>query len=227
MAEETKTEPKVEPTPDLGKLVEAAVAKHGDQTGALKAFAADLYAARDDLKAVRAKLPPDGALVLTGDDAKDYGAYRNIGKPSDLRKVVDEHATLATENAGLKRDQELRGVAEKAGVKHAVLKTLAGALAFGETEIETTKDGKKLKSTVVTVKDGEAAPVPFDEYAAKHWGDFLPALKPVAQTTTTNPRQPQTPSRTDNTRTPLGLAPQEGGPPSIKERHMAAVRGAI
>lgn len=215
--------PKPEPVPDLGKLVADAVAKHGDQTQALKVFAADLYAAKDDNKALKAKLPADGALVLTGEDAKAWGAYQSLGKPSDIRKTIDEHGTLATENATHRRNDELSIVAEKTGVKLPVLKTLAGSLVFGEAKVKG-KDGKE--TTVPTVKDGEAEPVPFDEYAAKHWSDFLPALKPTA-TTTTTVRQPGTPSRTEATRPVLGAARQEGAPPTQTERHLAAVRGAF
>lgn len=223
MADDPTPTPKPEPVPDLGKLVADAVAKHGDQTQALKVFAADLYAAKDDLKAVRSKLPADGALVLTGDDAREWGAYRNLGKPSDLKRAVEERETFASENATHRRNDELSIVAEKAGVKLPVLKTLAGSLVFGEAKIKG-KDGKE--AVVQTVKDGDAEPVAFDEYATKHWGDFLPALKPTA-TTTTTVRQPGTPSRTEATRPVLGAVRQEGAPPTQTERHLAAVRGAF
>ena len=203
MPEETKT-PEPPPAPDLGKLVEAAVAKHGDQTSALKAFAADLYSARDDLKAVRSKLPGEGSIVLSGDDAKAWGAYQSIGKPADLRKTVDEHGTFATENAALKRDEVLRGVADQAKVNVSVLRKLAGPGLVFETAKVKGKDGKE--ADVLHVKDmtgakeGQTvASVPFDDYAAAHWADFLPALRPGAKAA--DPvRPPGTPNRLDPSR---------------------------
>jgi hypothetical protein len=209
--------PKPEPVPDLGKLVADAVAKHGDQTQALKVFAADLYAAKDDNKALKAKLPADGALVLTGEDAKAWGAYQALGKPSDIRKTVEEHGALATENATHRRNDELSVVAEKVGVKLPVLKTLAGSLVFGEAKIKG-KDGKE--TTVQTVKDGDAEPVPFDEYAIKHWGDFLPALKPTITTVRPN----GTPSRTDRQTYQL---PEPTGPEVVRNRLKALGLGSF
>lgn len=193
MADETKVETQA---PDLGKLVTDALAKHGDNTSALKAIIADNYALKDDLKAARAAAPKEGSIVLSGDDAKAWGAYQSLGKPSDLRKITDEHGTLSAENAGLKWGEVIRTVADKAGVKPAVLKTLAApTLVFGETKIKG-KDGKE--TAVVTVKDGEAEPVPFDDYAAAKWGEFLPALKPEAKAAPERPNW--TPDRTDRTR---------------------------
>ncbi len=213
------------PAPDLGKLVEAAVAKHGDQTAALKAFAADLYAAKDDLKAMRAKLPPDGSVMLAGDDVKHYEAYKGLGTPAEIRKAKEERDTLAAENSTFKRDTELRGVAEKAGVKFAVLKALAGpGLTF---EPKTVKvQGKDVE--IMHVKDGEAAPVPIDDYAKKHWSEFLPALKPGAiAETRVNP----TPNRQEFNplREMLGRPgePVPATPTTAKGRHIAAANAAI
>lgn len=218
---DTKTETKVEPpaAPDLGKLIDAAVAKHGDQTSALKAFAADLYAARDDLKAVRAKLPADGSIVLTGDNAKDWGAYQGLGKPSELRKTVDEHKTLSATTAAYERAEVLRGVAEKAStptskVSYPVLARLAGPHLTFEPRMVKGKDGKEVEVMHVLDPTGVAADakpvaVPFDEYAAKNWAEFLPALKP-GETAKEKLKPLSTPSRLDITHRELPAPEPEG-----------------
>lgn len=229
------------PAPDLGKLVQDAIAKAGDPNAAMKSLVADNYALRDDLRAARAKLPADGSVVLSGDDARDWGQYRQFGKPGDLRKTIDEHKSLGERVATHERDETLRGVSEKAGVEFAVLKTLAGStLVFGETKGKD-KVGKEI--TIVTVKDGEAQPVPFDEYAAAKWGKFLPALKPPA--TTQQARQPSTPNRQEPSHRPQAatmkpMMPRPDGvvvpsfaraddkaPPDVLDRHRAIVKGAF
>lgn len=211
--------------PDLNKLVEAVIAKAGDPNAALKSLVADNYALRDDLKTIRARLPGEGSIVLTGDDARDWGAYRTIGKPSDLRKTVEEHGQLAARVGTFERDEQLRAVAEKAGVKFPVLRTLAGSLAFGEAKVKG-KDGKEVP--VVTVKDGDAEPVPFDAYAAEKWGDFLPALKPGGKLEPA-PKQPGTPSRHESHRPAPNAAHGGDAPPPLSRggRLLATARNAI
>lgn len=178
--------------PDLAKLVAAMEARTGpDPLAVAKGFASEVYVKEQRIRELEAKLPRPGAVVLEGDDAKRWAEFNGLGKPDDVRKALAERATFAAENATLKRDGELRAVAEKAGVKFAVLRTLAApTLAFGEGKAKG-KDGKE--APVVTVKDGDAEPVPFEQYAAEKWGDFLPALK--AEPTPEKPRPLPTPSR--------------------------------
>src|SRR5206468_1138692 len=103
---------------------------------------------------------------------------QSLGKPSDLRKLADEHRDFSGRLAEHDRAETLRGVAEKTGVKFSVLKALATpALAFGEGKAKG-RDGKD--TSFVTVKDGEAEPVPFDEYLSGPWKEFEPALRPGA-----------------------------------------------
>lgn len=172
--------PEPEPKgPDLAKVVESLIAKHGDGNAALRVLLAENYGYRDQIRDLKAKAPADGALILTGDDAKAWDKYRTLGKPDELATVKREHGERGTELTGLKRESELRTVAEKTGVDFDVLKTIAGQLDFaGTVKVKDPKTQKE--SEVVAVKDGEADPVAFDEYAAKHWAKFLPSLRPNA-----------------------------------------------
>lgn len=87
--------------------------------------------------------------------------------------TVDAIKALQTENATLKRDGSLREVAEVAGVKVSVLRNLDKGAA--QYEIVTGENGK-----TVIVREGETQ-TPFDDYAKREWGDFLPALYPQQQ----------------------------------------------
>lgn len=185
-----------EKAPDLAKAVEGLLTKHGDAGGALRVLLSENYQLRDSNRELKTKLPADGTRVLTADEAKLLDSYSALGKPEDLKKIKTEHGTLSSEVTGLKRDTELRTVAEKAGVKFGVLKTLAGSLDFsGTVRVKDAKTGKETE--VLAVKDGDAEPVAFDAYAAKHWDDFLPALRAgetaKAPSLTTPPRRPATP----------------------------------
>lgn len=189
----TPTDP---PPPDLGVLVDAAVKKYGDHTSALKAFASDLYSARDDLKTAKAQLPPAGSVVLKGDDIKAWEAYQSFGKPADVRKALEEGTTFKTEAEGYRRKDHHAEVAEVAGFKPAVLDRLASqdklTLVLKDAKDKAGKDVK-----VAHVQGEGDKTTPLAEYAEKHWGEFLPALKAGV---TTKERPPGTPLRTDSAR---------------------------
>lgn len=168
-------------TPDLVKAVEGLIAKHGDSTAALRVLLAENHGYRDQLREAKAKLPADGSLVLVGDEAKDWGTYRQLGKPSELRKAIEEGSTATAERDALRKAGTLREAAELHGYKPSVLQTLADKLDVGFADIKG-QDGKTTRKAVVKLADadGKAVETPLDDYAAKHWQDFLPALKTEA-----------------------------------------------
>ena len=123
---------------------------------------------REQLAQLQGKLPADGAVVLAGDDATAWEAYRALGKLDELQAALSERETTKSELTTLKRDLELRDVAQIANYKIAVLKQLAGDAQFAIKEA----DGKKS----IVVKDGEKE-TPLADYAKARWADFLPALQ--------------------------------------------------
>lgn len=167
-------EPPKAPGPDLAKAIEGLLAKHGDPNAALRVLLNENHTYRDTVRELKSKLPADGAVVLTGDDAQAWGEYRTLGKAAEVKKALDDGKAVASELSGLKRNEEVRTVAEIAGFKPSVLKTLAGDLAF-EVKEEKGKDGKAVR--VVHVKGADDKSVPLTEYAEKHWADFMPSLK--------------------------------------------------
>jgi len=124
------------------------------------------------------KLPGEGSVVLTGNDAQSWAAYQALGKPDELKQGLEEKTQLQGKLQGMERETTLRTVAETVGYKAGVLANLdrmakaeGKALAFDVRD--TTVDGKTVKAAFV--KDGNKE-LPLTEYAATNWADFMPSL---------------------------------------------------
>lgn len=131
---------------------------------------------QEQVKALTANQRPDGATILTGDEATAYAAYVALGKPDELQAALTERDTLAGEVKTAKRDSLIREVAQVAAYNPAVLTKLGGDLDF---QIKTVTEGDTTtKAAYVTTAQGEQ---PLAAYAAAQWGDFLPALAATQQ----------------------------------------------
>lgn len=153
--------------------------------------AADAEAEVTRLKDAANKNPtlPSGHVPVPADKAKLLDAVETMGEGDDTKARVEsvktkltEYATLSTENAHLKKIEQLRQVAD-AGIggkklKVSVLETLdknAGGLAYEERDVSETVDGKTTTKKVWHVKDNNKW-VPLSEFSETHWKDFGPAL---------------------------------------------------
>lgn len=163
-----------------------------------------------EVQALKGKQVPDGAVVLTGDDAQAWQAFSTLGKPDEVKTRLEERDSLAAEVAGVKRDQTLREVAEAAGYKFAVLRQLGGDREYELRDV--TADGQTRK--VPFVKDGDTAK-PLAEFAQGAWADFLPALQ--AGDTGRQGGQPGT-----GQVIPRQQGSRQGGAPTEAERLAAA-----
>lgn len=126
-----------------------------------------------EVAALRGKQTPEGATVLTGDDAAAFAAYRALGAPADVQAKLVERDTLAGQVAEARKREHLAAVAQAAGFKPNVL-----ARFYGDREYELrdqTIDGKAVK--VAFVKDDGGTFRPLAEYAEAEWADELPALR--------------------------------------------------
>lgn len=128
------------------------------------------------------RVAPEGAVILTGDDATTYTAYQALGKPDELKTRLGERDQFQGELTTLKRDALLRDVAQAAGFKPSVLKALGADREYEFRELEI--DGKSVKQPFV--KDGEEFK-PLATYAEQQWADFLPALRATTGTEKTQP----------------------------------------
>lgn len=146
-----------------GDAMKLAIQLHGEN-----------FQIREDRRKLREELRdkvPPGAVVLKGDDVAAWNLYKQLGKPEEL-KSLQAKAEEATKKLALhERNAHLDSVAEAAGVKTSVLKTLAGSLAF---EVKEGPDGKK----AVLVKDGDGEAVEFTKVVDSKWADFKSALYP-------------------------------------------------
>lgn len=189
---------------DAGGKETASLKKRLDKhQGDAMALAAELSAEVADLNrqlaAAKGQKPKEGSLLLTPEQAKQwealialgkseevvaaYQSYAELGKIEDLKAKLTEHAALTTENATLKKSEQLRKVADVGiGDKKLNLAMLtlldqqAGGLTFEERDISVTKDGKTTTEKVMSVKDGNKW-VPLSEHYETHWKkDFGSAL---------------------------------------------------
>jgi hypothetical protein len=137
---------------------------------------------RDEVAGLRGKAAPEGAVVLSADEAKRWEAYQGLGvEPAAIKAALAERDEARGSLAKLEREKVLRDVADVAGYKPSVLGQLPGSadLAF---EIRTvTQDGKSERAVYVKA-DGKD--VPLTEYAQQQWADFRPALRIEQQAAT-------------------------------------------
>lgn len=119
---------------------------------------------REELEQTKKKLPAEGTVVITAEEAKAFEAYKKLGKPEELE-------TARTEIDTLKRGLLLDKAAALLEYRPGVLKKLADGLQISLRE--ETVDGKVVETPIVT--EGDKA-ISLKEFAEKNWPDFIPAL---------------------------------------------------
>jgi hypothetical protein len=131
---------------------------------------------RNENSNLKKSMPGNGAIVLKGDEAKTYNAYKQLGPIDKLQTALQERDTLQSEVATRRKDDTLREVAEAGKVKFSVLKHVGGDLTY--EIVDETTDGKTEKRVFVrtTNEKNEVSKTPLMEYAQSKWPDFMPAL---------------------------------------------------
>lgn len=149
---------------------------------------------RSQIRDLKDKLPKDGTVQLTADEAKQFQAYKDLGvEPKDLKAFVEIGKTAEELKSAVEKVPELershkelsqmesyREVAATHGYKVPVLKKLMAEHPDASFEIKTDKDkdGKETKVAFIRTGDKE---LPFTEFAEQNFADFLPALKQDAE----------------------------------------------
>jgi hypothetical protein len=197
-AEGGKTPPAPETPPadtfDEQAAVTAVLAKHGaDAQKALGYLLRDNQSYRRKLSELKAKVPADGAVVLTGDDLKRWTAYATLGNPEDLSAALADRDRFKAEADGFRTAELHKQVADAHGYKVPVLARLASQDQLTIEMRDTKVAGTPAKVAVVMGQDDKGKPVetPLPEYAKAHWAEFLTALAPD-----TSKSPPGTPGRT-------------------------------
>jgi hypothetical protein len=186
--------PTPSPTPkefDPQVAIREAVAKHGDAERALGYFLRDNRKYRKDNADLKAKLPPEGAVVLRGDEAKAWEEYRALGKAGDLKEALAERDRFKDEASGLRRVEVHKQAAEVHGYKASVLSDLIERDRL-PIEVREEKVGTKT-ARVAYVKHaddkGKEVETKLPDYAEKHWSDYLPSLAHTAAPPPGTPRR--------------------------------------
>ena len=175
----TAPEPKPHDRRDVDVVVSELVPKYGNERAALRVLADQQLDYRKDIRDLKSKLPKEGAVVLSPEDAKEFEAFRALGKkPKEIAALVTEHASLSTENADLKAEKVTAEAAALLEYKPSVLAKLAKTEGF-RTEVrdEQDADGDPIRVPYAVVGEGdEAKATPLSEFASSALSDFLPSL---------------------------------------------------
>lgn len=159
----------------ISAAVQSLIKKHSGADEALTLVIKENYDYRErhrqdqeKISSLSKKIPTEGSVVLTGDDAKTYQKMLGEDTIADLKRRLDAGAQAIDETARYKRKDEVRTVAAVMGWNDNVLNRLVtNDMTFEVSE----KDGEK--SAVITVDDKV---LPLEQYANDNWVDFLPAL---------------------------------------------------
>jgi hypothetical protein len=125
-----------------------------------------------EISDLKKAVPAEGALVLTGDDAKAWPEYQKLGKPEDLSKTIQDGRAALAKNAETEKQTTLDEAAKYGDgtrpFKAGLLKLAAKDLNVQMREVDVTdSEGKvtKAKQPFVLLKEGDTeTPVPL----AKH-----------------------------------------------------------
>lgn len=134
----------------------------------------------DEVEALKAKVPPEGARVLNPEEAKAWEAFVALGKPEDLTKAQEELVALRAKDAERTRVDALRAAvaAEKwpdgAAELLADSKRADGATYTVAKEKQRGQDGKEAEFEVgyITLAGEGQKPMRLADFAK----ESLPAL---------------------------------------------------
>lgn len=134
----------------------------------------ETFKLREDKRVLKANQVPEGATVLSSEDAKKWAAFSELGAPEDVKKQIQLAESAIAERDGLKGEKVTNQAAALLGYKPDVLADLAKSKGF-RVEIEGEGEAAKV---VARYKDGEADAVkPMSEYAESLLAAYLPSLR--------------------------------------------------
>lgn len=130
---------------------------------------------------LRQRETPDGGKALTPDEAKEWEAYRALGKkPADLKTAIESGEVASRELGTLKQEQEIAGTAGVAKANPGVLRDILTrhnltAKVQGEAPAAGQEDKRAVHLFDKDGKDvGEAR-----TWAVQHEAAYVPALFPT------------------------------------------------
>lgn len=140
--------------------------------------------AETDLTELKKKVPADGAVVLTADEAKEWDGFKKLGKKaSDVTESLKQYDTLRAESEKRTFDEVVAQAAEDLEWNPQLLPTLLrdkGLAVEPRDVVITDDDGKRRKVPLLHVRPAnkpDAQWEPVDEYVERELKGYLPALQ--------------------------------------------------
>lgn len=198
-------EPEKAPTPDPTEGFKAALGKHNnDALGLARESYSAAETLRTQLAQVQSKLPKDGAVVLAGDDAEAWKAYKALGKPDVIKATVEEHGTLKTQVAQRARLDLYSEIGKAHDWNAAAVADVPGIADLDLILKDGTKNGKPAKVAHIkeVTKDSDGKDVvketPLEKYIRDTRPHLMPALTAVQSgASKANPARPAPIAQTD------------------------------
>lgn len=174
MAEETTPIVQHDPAAAFQKLLEK---QNGNGVALASQLFDENYQLRVKNRDLTEKLPKDGTVSLTVDDAKRFEAFKALGaEPDAIKASLDKLPELEKQTKELSQMETYREVAAIGGYKVPVLKKLMTEHPDAVFEIRDQKDKDGKDAKVAFIRNGDKE-LPFAEFAKANFADFLPALQ--------------------------------------------------
>lgn len=171
---------------DVEAIITSAIARHGNEKAAIGALAKQnfkLRRTRDELQTrvteLEGKAPKEGATVLSGDDVKEWEAFKALGKKaSEVASAITKGEEATARLAGLEWEQGARKAASAAGITNADAFLLLPGVRDLTFEVRTEKeDGKDVERVLYKGKEGEAKTLSREAIEGRaDWKPLAPAL---------------------------------------------------
>lgn len=158
------------------------VERQGGSDRAAELLYGENHQHRTTIEDLKKKLPPEGAVVLSGDDVKKWQGYSQHGEPKDIATAFAERDDYKGKYEGLLQEVETGKVAAQVGYKPDVLLDLARSKGFAVALRDKTEGGKAVKVAVAITKDGEKdVETPLEKFVQDNLASYVPALQVAEQ----------------------------------------------
>lgn len=141
---------------------------------------------RQQLRELKQTQPKDGAIVLSAEEAKDYGKFKSLLTEQKLdlkqvREIIEKHPELERQNRQLSNTETIYELSEigldgsrlnRKVLKEQVFEKFPDAQVAFKTEKD--KDGREQKVAYITHEGKESS---FNEFAKEKLPDYISALK--------------------------------------------------
>lgn len=174
----------------VSEVVRSLVARHGDANVALGVLAGENrdYRARhrrdkETIDQLQGKLPKEGSVVLTPEQAQEWTAFQALGKAAEVKDKLDKATNLEAQVQDYQRAEVFRAASEAVGYNTTVLAERVKAdglhVEMRDAQVDDGKGGKVAKKLPHVRKADKADEqlVPLTEYADKNWAVWMPSLK--------------------------------------------------